>query len=87
MVFEEKLKKLDLNVLEPTETKSLTFRLETNREHELQQIRETYSKEIKNISKTKIIKMAIDNLINDLEELSEEDAIKYLRTLYKEAEF
>ena len=31
--------------------------------------------------------MAIDNLINDLEGLSEEEAIEYIRSLYKEAEF
>lgn len=86
MVFEETLKKLNLNVLEPTETKNLTFELETKREYNLLRLKEAYSKEIKPISKTKLIKIAIDNLINDVEKLPEEEGIEYIRTLLKESE-
>ena len=65
--------------------------LEPKRENELQKINKVYSKEVyfneKKIGRTKIIKMAIDNLIADLEKLPEEEAVEYVRTLYKEAEF
>lgn len=87
MVFEETLKKLNLNILEPTETKNITFKLETKREYNLLRLKEVYSKEIKPISKTKLIKIAIDNLINDIEKLPEEEGLEYIRSLYKEAEF
>ena len=87
MVFEETLKKLNLNILEPTETKNITFKLETKREYNLLRLKEVYSKEIKPISKTKLIKIAIDNLINDVEKLPEEEGLEYIRSLYKEAEF
>ena len=57
----------------------------------LQKINLVYSKELllndKMIGRTKLIKMAIDNLIRDVEELPEEEGLEYLRTLYKEAEF
>ena len=42
---------------------------------------------IKVVSKSKLIKMAIDNLVNEIEGLPEEEALSYLRNLYKEAEF
>lgn len=42
----------------------------------------------KKLAKVKIIKMAIDNLINDLEkEESEEKQAEYIKTLYKDAMF
>ena len=91
MVFEEKLKA----VPEFTPTGTITkvrIDLEPKRENELQKINLVYSKELllndKKIGRTKLIKMAIDNLIANVEEqASEEEAIEYLRTLYKEAEF
>ena len=89
MLFEEKIKETNFRP-----TKNITqvrLDIEPKRENNLQKINKVYSKEVfsnsKRIGRTKIIKMAIDNLINDLEELSEEEAVEYLRSLYKEAEF
>ena len=89
MIFEEKIKETDFR---PTEKISqVRLDLEPKRENELQKINKVYSKEVfsnnKKIGRTKLIKMAIDNLTNDLEGLSEEEAVEYLRSLYKEAEF
>ena len=85
MLFEELLK--EKTVVKESNTKALTISLETEREYNLKRIRLAYSNEVKKISKSKLVKMAIDNLFNDLEELPEEEAIQYLRNLYKEAEF
>ena len=42
----------------------------------------------KKIGRTKLIKMAIDNLIANLNEMdSQEEQLQYLNNLYKEAEF
>ena len=88
MVFEETLKKNNINVIKPNSKTKIRIDLEPEREQELQKIKKSYAKEVKKISRTKLIKMAIDNLIKDVkEQTSEEEAIKYLRTLYKEAEF
>ena len=88
MVFETTLKKLDLTVNKPSKYSQIRIDLEPERELELQQMKKVYSNEVKKISRTKLIKMAIDNLIANVEEqASEEEAIEYLRTLYKEAEF
>ena len=89
MLFEEKIKETDFR---PTEKISqVRLDLEPKRENGLQKINKVYSKEVfsnnKKIGRTKLIKMAIDNLTNDLEGLSEEEAVEYLRSLYKEAEF
>lgn len=85
MLFEELLK--EKTVVKESNTKALTISLETEREYNLKRIRLAYSNEVKKISKSKLVKMAIDNLFNDIEELPEEEAIQYLRNLYKEAEF
>lgn len=85
MLFEEKSK--DLGLEKPTTETKVRIDLEPEREHKLQVLKEVYSNNIKKISRTKLLKMAIDNLINDLEGLSEEEAIEYIRNLYKEAEF
>ena len=90
MVFEEKLKEVQFTAT-GTKTK-VRLDLEPKRENELQKMNIIYSKELllnsKKIGRTKLIKMAIDNLIADVEEqTSEEEAVEYLRTLYKEAEF
>lgn len=89
MLFEEKIKETNFRP-----TKNITqvrLDIEPKRENNLQKINKVYSKEVfsnsKRIGRTKIIKMAMDNLFNDLEELSEEEAVEYLRSLYKEAEF
>lgn len=89
MVFEEKLTGIKFN---PTDEKvQVRIDIEPKRENELQKINKVYSKEVfsnnKMLGRTKLIKMAIDNLINDLEKLPEEKAVEYVRTLYKDAEF
>ena len=60
-------------------------------ENELQKINKVYFKEVfsdtKSLGRIKIIKIAIDNLIRDLEPLPEDEAIEYVKSLYKEAEF
>ena len=85
MLFEETLK--EKRVPKPDSITQVRIDLEAERELGLKRIRKAYTIKVKKISRTKLIKMAIDNLINDLEELSEEEAVEYLRNLYKEAEF
>lgn len=92
MVLEKKIEENSIKITKPNSKTKIRIDLEPKREFELQKINKVYSKEVlfneKRIGRTKIIKMAIDNLIADLEEQdSEEEAIQYLRTLYKEAEF
>lgn len=88
MVFEETLKKNDIRVIKPSNVTKIRIDLEPEREQKIQQIKTAYSNEIKKISRTKLIKIAIDNLIVTIEEKdSEEEALEYLRSLYKEAEF
>lgn len=85
MLFEETLK--EKKVLKPDSNTKIRIDLEPERELGLKRIMKAYTIKVKKISRTKLIKMAIDNLINDLEELSEEEAVEYIRNLYKEAEF
>ena len=85
MLFEETLK--EKRVPKPDSITKVRIDLEAEREYRLKRIMKAYNLKVKKISRTKLIKMAIDNLINDLEELSEEEAIEYIRSLYKEAEF
>lgn len=89
MVFEEKIKKLDFM---PTgNIVKVRVDLEPRRENELQKINKVYSNEVflnnKKLGRSKLIKIAIDNLINDLEKIPEEESIEYIRNLYKGAEF
>ncbi|MBR3348304.1 MAG: hypothetical protein IKG36_02715 [Mycoplasmataceae bacterium] len=90
MLFEEKIK--ETNYRPTDKITKVRLDLEPKRENNLQKINKVYSKEVfsnnKRLGRSKIIKMAIDNLIADVEEqASEEEAIEYLRNLYKEAEF
>ncbi len=86
MLFEETLK--EKTVVKESKPKALTMQLEAEREYKLKRMAKAYELKVKKISKSKLIKMAIDNLIADVEEqASEEEAIQYLRNLYKEAEF
>ena len=86
MLFEETLK--EKKVLKPNSITQIRIDLEAEREYGLKRIIKAYNIKVKKISRTKLIKMAIDNLIADVEEqASEEEAIQYLRNLYKEAEF
>ena len=90
MVLEEKIKEIGFK---PTGKDKIRVRfdLEPKRENELQKINKVYSKEVfsntKKLGRSKLIKIAIDNLIRELEGLPEEEAIEYVRSLYKEAEF
>lgn len=85
MLFEETLK--EKTVIKESKAKALTIQLETEREYNLKRIAKAYELKVKKVSKSKLIKMAIDNLIADVEKLPEEEAIEYIRSLYKEAEF
>lgn len=89
MVFEEKIK--EVHFIPKKNISQVRIDLEAKRENELQKMNKIYSKEVlhnsKKIGRTKLIKMAIDNLIRDVEGLPEEEGLEYLRTLYKEAEF
>ena len=91
MVFEKKIEEHNIKIFKPSSKTKVRLDLEPKRENELQKINKVYSKEVyfdeKKIGRTKIIKMDIDNLIADLEKLPEEEAVEYVRTLYKEAEF
>ena len=85
MVFNEKIKSYD----KITYSKIQRIDLEPERLQELEKIVTVYKNEVKaGFSLQNLLRMAIDNLINDLEEqASEEEAIEYIRSLYKEAEF
>lgn len=85
MVFEEKIKEIDFKTV--TETVKVRIDIEPKRENKLQIMKEVYSDNIRPISRTKLLKMAIDNLIRDVEALTEEEGLEYLRNIYKEAEF
>jgi len=85
MIFEETLK--DKTVIKDSKPKALTMALEVEREYNLKRMAKAYEMKVKKISKSKLIKIAIDNLVKDVEELPEEEAIQYIRSLYKEAEF
>lgn len=87
MVFEETIKEQKINLIKPNSKTKVRIDLEPEREFNLQQIKKAYSKKVKKISRTKLLKMAVDNLIKDVEDLPEEEGLEYLRTLYKEAEF
>lgn len=91
MVFTEKIKKSNIEIIKPDSKTKVRLDLEPKREFELQKMNRVYSKEVlfneKRVGRTKLIKMAIDNLIADVEKLPEEEGIEYLRLLYKEAEF
>ena len=85
MLFEEKIKETNFR---PTDKiTKVRLDLEPKRENNLQKINKVYSKEVfsdnKRLGRSKLIKIAIDNLINDLEkQASEEAAIEYVRTLF-----
>ena len=85
MVFEETLK--EEVIVKPNKAVHFGATLDIEREYNLLRLKKAYSKKIKTISKSKLIKLAIDNLINDVEKLPEEEGIEYIRSLYKEAEF
>lgn len=83
MLFKEKKKGLELK----EHSKYLNVTLESERLEELAVIKAVYSNEVKPISITKLVKLSIDNLVKDLEELPEEEGVEHLKELYKEALF
>lgn len=88
MLFEEKKKGLKIT----PSSKHFSFMMESKKDNErlneIDVIRTVYSNEIKYISKVKIIKIAIDNLTQDLEKFeNEEEAVEYLKELYQKALF
>lgn len=83
MLFNEKKEGLELK----HHSKYLNVTLESERLEELAVIKAVYSNEVKPISITKLVKLSIDNLVKDLEELPEEKAVEHLKELYKEALF
>lgn len=90
MVLEEKAK--DVNFKDKNSISKVRIDLEPKRENELQKMNLVYSKKFllndKKVGRTKLIKMAIDNLIADLNKMdSEEEQLQHLNNLYKEAEF
>lgn len=85
MIFEETLK--EETIVKPNRAIHYGATLEIRRTYNLLRLKKAYSKEIQPISKAKLIKLAIDNLVNDVEKLPEEEGLEYLRALYKEAEF
>lgn len=88
MVFESKKQGLNIKSYTDRKLRPINVYFEPARLTKVDEIKAVYEHEVKSISRIKIIKMAVDNLINDLEALpSEEKAIEYLRELYKEAEF
>lgn len=88
MVFESKKQGLNIRSYSDRKLRPINVNFEPARLTKVDEIKAVYEHEVKSISRIKIIKMAVDNLINDLEALpSEEKAIEYLRELYKEAEF
>ena len=70
MLFEDILK--EKTVVKDSKAKALTIQLETEREYNLKRMAKAYELKVKKISKSKLIKMAVDNLVADVEELPEE---------------
>lgn len=90
MVFESKKQGLDIRSYPNSDRKLklVNVYFEPARLTKVDEIKAVYENEVKTVSRIKIIKMAVDNLVKDLEALpSEERAVEYLRELYKEAEF
>jgi len=83
MVFNEKRK--DLEIIQHSKYVNIT--LESKRLEKLAVIKAVYTNEVDSISTTKLVKLAIDNLVKDLEELPEEKAVEYLIKLYEKALF
>ena len=87
MLFNEKRKELNKNIKKTVEDTSVRIDLEPKRTDKLEIIKEVYSNEVKKISRNKLIKLAIDLLVKEVEGLPEEEAIEFLTELYKEALF
>jgi len=87
MVFEEKSKGLDIKRY-PDKVVDRHIYLDSERASDLAVIQSVYQKEaLKYISYNMLFKIAIDFLIESLEDLSEDDAIELLKEHHKKAFF
>lgn len=91
MVFENTISEENINLYHTDNVTKVRLDLEPKRENELQKINRVYSKLVfnnaKRLGRVKVIKLAIDNLLADLDKLDDKEQLEYLRALYKEAEF
>lgn len=91
MVFENIISEEHINFHPTDRVTKVRIDLEPKRENELQKINKAYSKLVfnnaKRLGRVKVIKLAIDNLLTDLDKLDDKEQLEYLRALYKEAEF
>lgn len=85
MLLESKKKELDIINYPNGMDKHII--LDTKRAENLATVKAIYEKEIKNISFNTLFKIAVDTLINSIEDLTEEEAIRFLTKQYKEALF
>lgn len=86
MVFEEKSK--GLIVKRYPNGMDRHIYLDSNRALNLATIQTVYEKEVlKKLSYNMLIKIAIDNLIHSINDLSEDDAIKFLMEHHREVFF
>ena len=83
MVFEEKIKETDFKPVE--QGRHLSFDLDVERENKVQKIISVFNKEVfknnKKLSKRTLSKMAYDNLFNNLEAITEEEAVEHFKKL------
>lgn len=87
MLFRDKRKELNKNIKKTVEDTSVRIDLEPKRTDSLEIIKEVYSKDVRKISRNKLIKLAIDLLVKEINERPEEEAIEFITELYKEALF
>ena len=88
MVFEEKSKGLDIKCYPDNGKVDRHIYLDSERASNLDKLQTVYQKEaLKYISYNMLFKIAIDYLIESLEDLSEDDAIELLKEYHKKAFF
>jgi len=80
-------KKRELNINEYPNGMDKHIILDTRRAENLATVKAIYDNEVKDISFNTLFKIAVDTLINNIEELTEEEAINFLTRQYKEALF
>lgn len=80
-------KKQELDIIKYPNGMDKHIILDTRRAENLATVKAIYDNEVKDISFNTLFKIAVDTLINSIEELTEEEAIKFLTRQYKEALF
>lgn len=85
MILENKKK--ELNIIEYPNGMDKHILLDTRRAENLATVKAIYDNEVKDISFNTLFKIAVDTLINHIEGLTEEEAIRFLTKQYKEALF